>query len=748
MIELKEKKWFDGDFCYDIETYRNIFTFCIIRSDGKFLKVFEISDRKNQTEEILNCLRYLKNNKCRMVGFNNTGFDYPIVHEIMQRAITAKRRNQKLILTAELLYDLAQDQISSFRTGFGNTIRQDEVLIQQVDLYKINHFDNKAKATSLKMIEFNMRSETIEDLPYHHSSVLSSDEMDKLIEYNKHDVLKTLDFYYENYSALLLRQDLSAKIGIDFTNHNDTKIGKDYFIHKLESEKPGSCYRKLGHKKVINQTVRENIALKDCLFKYYDFQRPEFEAVRKWFEKQVITETKGVFTDLPEHVLGDVVQYAELTLKRKKFKGKPSEKDIKDFKTEYPLGEIQEEELKATEYLLDENGNHVLEYPVDDLGAEDRSKKPKKVRVPKKSYWMTWKVASCLNVLINGFRFDFGVGGIHGSVCSVTVKPQKGNLIKDADVASMYPNLAIANRVYPEHLGEQFCDIYQDVYERRKSYGKSTAENRVMKLALNGVYGDSNNQYSPFYDPKYTMTITVNGQLSICLLVDKLLKIEGLTVIQVNTDGVTVQYPESRSLEYDSVCKEWEIITELQLEFADYSAMYIRDVNNYIALYTNGKVKRKGAYQYEDLGWHQNQSCLVVPKAVEAFLVHGKDIREFISNHKDHWDFMLRTKVPRSSKLVMVYEDGFESPLQNICRYYACRSGGKLVKLMPPTEKQISEGKTENRRIGVESAWNVKSCNDMKDFKGDIDFDYYISEAEKLASLSLQDEESDSDSEE
>ncbi len=262
-----------------------------------------------------------------------------------------------------------------------------------------------------------------------------------------------------------------------------------------------------------------------------------------------------------------------------------------------------------------------------------------------------------------------------------------------------------------------------------------------MKLALNGVYGDSNNQFSPFFDSKYTMTITVNGQLSIALLTERLMEIEGLTVIQVNTDGVTCELPEDKTEQYDSICKQWEKDTGLALEFAEYQAMYVRDVNNYIAVYTNGKVKRKGAYQYEELGWHQNHSSLVIPKAVEACLVNGQDIAEFIINHKDKWDFMLRTKVPRSSRLVMSLEDGYEIPLQNTCRYYASKEGGKLVKIMPPTEKQVSEGKTDERRIGLETSWNVRPCNNMKDFDGKINFDYYIEEAEKLASLQASSEE-------
>jgi hypothetical protein len=708
-----EKKWFEGDFIFDLETYKNIFTFCIIRADGKHLKVFEVSDRKNETEKILNALRYLRDNKCRMVGFNNLNFDYPILHFIMSDAIRAKKANIPFSLSAAKCYSLAQEQIASFDgDGFGRTIMDNDVYVKQLDLYKINHFDNKAKATSLKMLEFNMRSETIEDLPYHHSTELTSDQMDVLIQYNKHDVLRTLDFYYHNYNAILFRKTLGEKLGIDFTNHNDTKIGKDYFIQKLEKAKPGSCYKTVGNRKVLNRTVRESINLSDCLFSYYNFKRPEFSAVKNWFSNQVITETKGVFTDLPEHVLGDVAKYAEMKEKKKKFKSEPTEEEVQEFLKVYPCGWVDKVELKA--------------------------KKKGEVQY---SYWKKWRIATNLNVVINGFRFDFGVGGIHGSLSSSIVKISKGKKLKDADVSSMYPNLAIANRVYPEHLGEDFCDIYEDVYVQRQSYPKGTPENAVMKLALNGVYGDSNNQFSPFFDSKYTMTITVNGQLSIALLTERLMEIEGLTVIQVNTDGVTCELPEDKTEQYDSICKQWEKDTGLALEFAEYQAMYVRDVNNYIAVYTNGKVKRKGAYQYEELGWHQNHSSLVIPKAVEACLVNGQDIAEFIINHKDKWDFMLRTKVPRSSRLVMSLEDGYEIPLQNTCRYYASKEGGKLVKIMPPTEKQVSEGKTDERRIGLETSWNVRPCNNMKDFDGKINFDYYIEEAEKLASLQASSEE-------
>lgn len=726
------KNYIDGDFIYDLETYPNCFTMAIVRADGKHMRVYEISDRKNELEQMLNCFRVIRQRNFRMVGFNSLQFDYPIVHEILLGASKAKQQGVEYQTTAAKLYRLAMKQIESFKgDGFGHTVKADEVILPQLDLFKVHHFDNKARATSLKMIEFNMRADTIEDLPFPVGTKLTSDQIDTLIKYNKHDVLMTLAFYQKSIPAILFREQLSEKYGRNFINHNDGKIGKDYFAMKLEQE--GIKLRKTDQygKSVLIQSKRDSVGLGECLFNYYDFSRPEFIAVKQWFSKQRITETKGVFSDIEEHDLGAIAQYAELTTKKRKFKQKPSEEELQEFKQEHPLGWIETEELKATEYLFDANGQHVMEYPLDSDGMPDFTKKQKKVRTPKLSYWGCWKIAETLNCVVNGFRFDFGVGGIHGSLLDTVVKETSKYAVIDADVASMYPNIGISNRVYPEHLTARFCDIYEDVYNQRKSYPKSAPENGMLKLALNSVYGDSNNKFSVFYDPKYTMTITVNGQLSLCLLADKLMQIDGLKLIQANTDGITVACLRDKLDDYYKVCKQWEQQVKLDLEYVQYSKMLIANVNNYIAVDVNGKVKRKGLYQYEGLGWHMNQSALVVPKAAEAAMLSSCSVAEFVTKHAadpdNKHDFMLRTKVPRSSRLVMVMQDGTEQQQQNICRYYACSTGGKLVKIMPPLE-----GDTDERRLSIDSQWNVQTCNNINGFTGNIDLDYYIAEAEKL----------------
>lgn len=694
-------------YIVDIETYPNTFLFAVVRADGLHRNVFEVSFRTNEISRILKCLDYLADNEHFMVTFNGIGFDYPILHELLKKRKRLPNTGEEL---AKMVYDLAQKQIESFRgEGFPNTIRSSDCLVKQLDLYKIWHFNNKARATSLKMLEFNMRMDNIEDLPFKVGTYLTSEQIDELKAYNVHDIMATVEFYKKSQSQINFRLSMSEKYGKDWLNCDDTKIGAEYFMMRLE-EQGIPLYVQEGKKRKMRQTKRPSIRLGECLFDYYDFKRPEFIAIHNWFAQQRITETKGVFSDLDESDLGDVAQYAELDIKRKKFASEPTEQQKAQFMIQHPLGWIEVEELKAMITIKNSDGT--------------------KTKVPKKSYWGCWKEASCLNVVINGLRIDFGVGGVHASLSGKIAKETSLYKIRDADCSSLYPNLSISNRIYPEHLTEKFCDIYQDMYEQRKSFDKSQPENGMLKLALNGTYGKSNDKFSVFYDPKFTMSITINGQLSLILLTEKLLEIPGLRLIQLNTDGITVAFRRDTEEQYKQVCEAWEKQVKLQLEYADYSKMFIRDVNNYIAVYTNGKTKRKGAYQYEELGWHQNQGGLVIPMAAEAYMLHGKDIEDFLRDHQNKYDFLLRTKVPRSSRLVLRYEDGTEVDQQNICRYYPSVHGGKLIKIMPPLPDKESQ---EDRELSIDAAWNVKTCNNIDAFSfNDVDYDYYIEEAMKL----------------
>lgn len=604
------------DFIYDIETYPNCFLVAFEQADAPFRYLFEISDRREHGAELLiSFFETLKEGNCRLIGFNNLGFDYPVIHQF----IKMRKANANVMYQKAQAIFAAQDDEDRWTHQVNPTDRY----LPQIDLFKIHHFDNKARATSLKALEFNMRSDSIEDLPFPPGTVLTEEQIVKLRQYNQHDVAQTKAFYHHTREMLTFREKLNTLYpGRDWLNFNDTKIGKEYFVMRLE-QAGVACYDYGSNGRTPRQTQRPVIRLRDAILPWIQFDQPEFRRVLEWLKQQEITETKGVFKDL--------------------------------------------------------------------------------------------------TASIEGFEFVFGTGGIHGSIESAVVESTEDWVIIDLDVSSYYPNLAIANGFYPEHLGQSFCTIYKNLYEQRKQYDKKSAENAMLKLALNGVYGDSNNRFSVFYDPLFTMKITLNGQLLLCMLAEQLMKIPGLELIQINTDGLTVRLYRAYCDELNSIQRAWEEQTQLTLEAVTYKTMFIRDVNNYVAVKEDGSVKRKGAYEYK-MGWHQDAGGLVIPKVAEKALVDGAPIRQTIENWPDKMDFMLRAKVPRSSRLAWS-----DQKVQNISRYYIAKGGKPLVKWMPPLK-----GKTEWRQIAVESGWNVQVCNNIADATLPIDYDYYVKEVEKL----------------
>lgn len=604
-------------YVYDIETYPNVFTCVIERFNTGEQFVFEWSERCDDIEYFKNFISFIGSANASMVGFNNIGFDYPVIHQIINKYPNYTLAEMFLFVIE--IINAPKDQ------RFNHIIWDKDRIVRQIDLYKINHFDNNARSTSLKILEFNMQFKNLQDLPYKPGTPLLVDQIDPLIHYNKHDVKATKEFFIHCKKAITLRDNLSDKFGKDFTNHNDTKIGKDYFIKRLEEHKKGTCYDWSSGKRQPRQTIRPTIHLGDVILPYVAFEHPELKRILSWFQNKVITETKGSIKDL-----------------------------------------------------------------------------------------------SCT---IDGFQFNFGTGGIHGSIDSQSVFSDTENVIIDLDVASYYPNLAIVNKLYPEHLGEQFCDIYKDMYQQRKQHTKGTPENAMFKLALNGTYGDSNSRFSPFYDPNFTMSITINGQLLLCMLAEQCMKTPGLRMIQINTDGLTFKVPRCYVDHIRAICHWWESATDLELEEAVYDRMMIRDVNNYIAEYKYGKLKRKGKYEYK-LGWHQNHSSLVIPKAAVEYLLNGTEPSEFLRKHDDAMDFLLRAKVPRTSRLMYGVQE-----IQRISRYYVSNGGQPLVKVMPPLKKNPEK----ERSIGINVGWLTTVCNDLSDFDPDtINYCYYESEIEKL----------------
>lgn len=682
---------------YDVESFPNLFSLVAYDvGSGQIIK-FEVSWRCNHLGALFSWIDYWVANHYHMVGFNSMGYDYPLLHELYtgfgyNNASDIYRINERLINTP-------------YQLRHKNIIKPWEVLIRQIDLMKVHHFDNEAKQTSLKVLEFNMRSDDIRESEYPFGVPLpeTNQAAESTLNYNVSDVMRTFDFFLHSQPELLFRFKMSEKHNKNFLNHSDSKFGKDYFVMHLENAGI-PCYANGS----VRQTLRGEISLGDCIFPYIHFNRPEFQKTLDQLKNTKIVETKGA--------------------------------------------------LK-------------------------------------------------IKTLVDGFSFDFALGGIHGSVTGEKFISDDDYIITDADVTSFYPLLTIKNNVYPEHLSSDFCNVYFDLFQQRahhKKVNKNGPEDKGLKISLNSVYGNSNSSFSPFFDSKYTMTTTINGQLLLCMLAENLMRIPNLRMIQINTDGLTVRLPRVYQEHYKAVCEWWEKLTCLNLEYVNYKSMIVRDVNNYIAVPFDGDPKFKGAYVHKGrhlpdsesdrLEWHKNHSALVVKKAVAAAVLEGVPVSKYIRTHDDIFDFFLLAKVGKKDKLELrkklmwdgkaLFDNVESKVVQNVSRYLVVNDGYTMIKTMPAIKRRTGnvqmlypnwhskkinslnknlkvtseeeyndavvlgyvtkDGGTYDRgperEFEIQKGWQVDVFNRVvhKDINlYDINYEYYIEQAEKLVDAAL-----------
>jgi DNA polymerase elongation subunit (family B) len=189
-------------------------------------------------------------------------------------------------------------------------------------------------------------------------------------------------------------------------------------------------------------------------------------------------------------------------------------------------------------------------------------------------------------------------------------------------------------------MGPEFLTIYKEIVKRRLEAKKN--KNKVidagLKIAINGTFGKLANVYSAIYSPDLLIQVTITGQIALLMLIEAL-EISGIKVISANTDGVTMYIHKEQEKLYATITEWWERTTGYVTEEARYSALYSRDVNNYIAIKPDGKDKSKGAYsEYgsaRNSPLSRNPQMMVCNDAVKAFLATGTPVEATIRDCTD-----------------------------------------------------------------------------------------------------------------
>lgn len=319
------------------------------------------------------------------------------------------------------------------------------------------------------------------------------------------------------------------------------------------------------------------------------------------------------------------------------------------------------------------------------------------------------KVLDDAKILIGNGVYRLGIGGLHSSESKAVHYADDETLLIDRDVASYYPQIILNQGLSPKHLGKPFLQVYSKIVAERLA--AKAAGNKVvadsLKITINGSFGKFGSKYSTLYSPNLMIQVTLTGQLSLLWLIE-MLELRGIPVVSANTDGIVIKCPVDKYDLLNAVIIDWEMATGFETEEARYRALFSRDVNNYIAIKTDGEVKTKGAYAAP--GLQKNPVNLICVDAVVAYLRDGTAIEDTIDACDDIRNFVTIRQVRGGAHKDGVY-------LGKAVRfYYAAGEAGTI--------NYVTNGNTVPRTEGAKPLMELPDS-----LPTDIDYEFYAREA-------------------
>jgi hypothetical protein len=622
---------------WDIETMQELFLIGIYNPESKTYTEFEVSKDKNQLDGYM---RFIEQHpEYYWVGYNNLRFDSQVIEWILRNyedwhELTALETAAKIAQkAADIIHDANYDVFPEYR--------EEWLTLKQIDVFRVNHYDNKNRMVSLKRLEFEMDLENIEEMPIHHTKTNMTDEEIQLTkDYCKNDVMATYEFYkvtigdtehplYKGNNQIELRQDIEEEFGIPCLNYSDSKIG-DEMIKKFYCQEKNIQYSDLPRKGLF----RTEVKMRHCIADYITFQTPNLKEFLKKVSREVLT--------------------------------------------------MKDEFKESLEFY--EN------------------------------------------------TYTFAKGGLHTENKPKTFESDEDYEIIDWDVSSYYPAIIINNGRYPGHLGKEFLLGYKAMFEKRLELKPLAKKDKkiagivgALKLAVNSVYGKSSDMQSWIYDRQLTMFTTITGELSLLMLIEAY-ELADIHVISANTDGVTIRIKKSLIDKMHEINKWWMDLTSYELERTDYAKIIFSTVNDYLAIKTNGEIKKKGDF-LTDFELHKNKSARIVPIALEQFFVNDVPVADTIRNHTNIYDYCLRQKASKD-----FHYEGHSKETKTVynklIRYYVSNTGEKLLKV-----KNENSDSTAVDVSQVEAGeWLMHVCNNLKPNHplDNINHAYYIERAERI----------------
>lgn len=694
--------------CYDVEVTRNYFSvvFVDLRSylkifsdcvdnDGKAIPLVDkltVAEIKQRLETIpkkrfvlyedddtdLFSLLYWLQQKADYFGYNNRKYDRLMLSALLMY-YNQFDKPSKLIT---FLYETSQRVIRSsnndtlWTDNFTSLILRNNVAFRDLDLFQIfrlDHYHKSLKQTSINIKWYNLKEYT----------------MPPIGDLDRH-------YYHERLPEAKGMTD--RELNIHYRNVFERFIPREY-LNEMADYNDNDVY-------IVAELIRMN--QEEVLLRYRiseEYKVDVYSASRSTIADKVIVKLYSKFTGLhPKAFI-----------------------DTKTIRRKILVSEILSDKIAFSTPEL----NDILS------GIRSLTLRGEKGEFDREFTFM-------------GTSYTIATGGLHSNEIPAVYVENSDSIIVDRDVASYYPNMIrslkvcqkhlipkawfrIADTIVDERLEHKHLakDKSLDVMERDKH---ATAAACLKIVANAGIFGKMGSEKSFLCDKKAMYQVTINGQLFLLMLIEKL-ELAGIHVISANTDGIVTIVPRELEQTADDICHWWEKHLGLELEFTYYTKYVTEGVNSYLTVKRGGSSKFKGRMNpkmfLEDLSKGYNSP--IVAKCVTEYFINGTPVMETLRNAKSILDFCRTQNVNHKYRLEFTHVvDGKirTDVVQRNTRFYISSTGGTLMKVESMGWNERNEEQV--KKSSLCAGQRVSICNTVDDTdisELNVNYLYYYNEA-------------------
>lgn len=697
-----------SSMCYDVEVTRNYFSvvFVDLRSylktfsdcvdnEGKAipiidkLSVIEIKKRletipkkrfvlyEDDDSDLFNLLYWLIQ-KADYFGYNNRCYDRLMLSALLMY-YNQFDKPSKLIT---FLYETSQRVIRNsnndtlWTDNFTSLILRNNVAFRDLDLFQIfrlDHFHKSLKQTSINIKWYNLKEYT----------------MPPIGDLDRH-------YYHERLPEAKGMTD--RELNIHYRNVFERFIPKEY-LQEMADYNDNDVY-------IVAELIRMN--QEEVLLRYRiseEYKVDVFSASRSTIADKVIVKLYSKYTGLhPKAFI-----------------------DTKTIRRKIVVSEILSDKIAFSTPEL----NDILS------GIRSLTLRGEKGEFDREFTFM-------------GTSYTIATGGLHSNEIPAVYIEDDENIIVDRDVSSYYPNMIRSLKVCQKHLlSKAWFRIADTIVDERlehkhlskdksldsKERDKHATAAACLKIVANaGIFGKMGSEKSFLCDKKAMYQVTINGQLFLLMLIEKL-ELAGIHVISANTDGIVTIVPRKLEQTADDICHWWEKHLGLELEFTYYTKYVTEGVNSYLTVKRGGSSKFKGRMNpkmfLEDLSKGYNSP--IVAKCVTEYFINGTPVMETLRNAKSILDFCRTQNVNHKYRLEFTHVvDGKirTDVVQRNTRFYISSTGGTLMKV--ESMGWNDNGEEQVKKSSLCAGQRVSICNTVDDTdisELNVNYLYYYNEA-------------------